>query len=398
MKINQNGFREYDARWLFEKDIDLEGITDLGKGLGTQIIKHTKKTNPRVIVGQDYRSYSEKIKKALTEGLVSTGCNVEDVGLALSPMVYFAQFNLNSDAIAMVTASHNENGLILMPGPAQAQQDIAEAMAPHLTDGQAILMQPGSFGTWVVSQALRQSGCTAELMFGESGTLPYLTRKQPDGSIAIVTRATRLPTGVYPYRRAEEAFAIFEQAYPAVERLTDGLDGALMNAGPIIHPPLILMNAGPIQHFDHWDIHNEGTQPAIRSVTDRLDDERIAVREAFRYGAPHFPLADHYDPAREEWMYGNAAHDRLVVSSHWRERLDLQTHRYMREDVQIGLAFIVSCGRAAGVATPVAAGLLAIAGGIVDEDLFENGRTLENVGLGGKTVNELRQIMHEGAK
>ena len=110
MKINQNGFREYDARWLFEKDIDLEGITDLGKGLGTQIINHTKKTNPRVIVGQDYRSYSEKIKKALTEGLISTGCNVEDVGLALSPMVYFAQFNLNSDAIAMVTASHNENG------------------------------------------------------------------------------------------------------------------------------------------------------------------------------------------------------------------------------------------------------------------------------------------------
>ena len=110
MKINQNGFREYDARWLFEKDIDLEGITDLGKGLGTQIINHTKKTNPRVIVGQDYRSYSEKIKIALTVGLVSTGCNVEDVGLALSPMVYFAQFNLNSDAIAMVTASHNENG------------------------------------------------------------------------------------------------------------------------------------------------------------------------------------------------------------------------------------------------------------------------------------------------
>ena len=110
MKINPNGFREYDARWVFEKDIDIEGITNLGKGLGTQIINHTKKNNPRVIVGHDYRSYSEKIKKALTEGLMSTGCNVEDVGLSLSPMVYFAQFNLNSDAIAMVTASHNENG------------------------------------------------------------------------------------------------------------------------------------------------------------------------------------------------------------------------------------------------------------------------------------------------
>ena len=110
MKINPNGFREYDARWVFEKEIDIEGITSLGKGLGTQIISHTKKNNPRVIVGHDYRSYSEKIKKALTKGLISTGCNVEDLGLSLSPMVYFAQFNLNSDAIAMVTASHNENG------------------------------------------------------------------------------------------------------------------------------------------------------------------------------------------------------------------------------------------------------------------------------------------------
>ena len=110
MKINPNGFREYDARWLYEKDIDLEGITNLGKGLGSQIIKHTNKTNPRVIVGHDYRSYSEDIKKALTNGLTSTGCNVEDIGLSLSPTVYFSQFNLNSDAIAMVTASHNENG------------------------------------------------------------------------------------------------------------------------------------------------------------------------------------------------------------------------------------------------------------------------------------------------
>ena len=110
MKINPNGFREYDARWLYEKDIDLKGITDLGKGLGSQIIKHTKKTNPRVIVGHDYRSYSEDIKKALINGLASTGCYIEDIGLSLSPTVYFAQFNLNSDAIAMVTASHNENG------------------------------------------------------------------------------------------------------------------------------------------------------------------------------------------------------------------------------------------------------------------------------------------------
>ena len=110
INIDPYGFREYDARWLYEKDINEEGITNLGKGLGTQIKIHTKKNNPRVIVGHDYRSYSEEIKSALKKGLISTGCFVEDVGLSLSPMVYFAQFNLDSDAVAMVTASHNENG------------------------------------------------------------------------------------------------------------------------------------------------------------------------------------------------------------------------------------------------------------------------------------------------
>ena len=110
IKIDPYGFREYDARWLYEKDINKEGITNLGKGLGTQIRLHTKKNNPRVVVGHDYRSYSEEIKSALKKGLISTGCQIEDVGLALSPMVYFAQFNLDADAVAMVTASHNENG------------------------------------------------------------------------------------------------------------------------------------------------------------------------------------------------------------------------------------------------------------------------------------------------
>jgi phosphomannomutase/phosphoglucomutase len=95
---------------LYPNDINLKGIEQLGKGLGTQIVKKTNKVNPRVVVGHDYRSYSEEVKTALKKGLISTGCNIEDIGLSLTPTVYFAQFKLNSDAIAMITASHNENG------------------------------------------------------------------------------------------------------------------------------------------------------------------------------------------------------------------------------------------------------------------------------------------------
>ena len=108
IKIDPLGFREYDARWLYPEKINLEGIKDVGKGFGTQITNKIK--NPRVTVGHDYRSYSEKIKKSFIEGLISTGCNVEDIGLCLSPTIYFSQFKLNTDAVAMVTASHNENG------------------------------------------------------------------------------------------------------------------------------------------------------------------------------------------------------------------------------------------------------------------------------------------------
>ena len=107
-KIDPLGFREYDARWLFPESINELGIETVGKGFGTQIISQIK--NPTVIVGHDYRSYSEKVKKNFTKGLLSTGCNVKDIGLCLSPTVYFSQFKLKSDAVAMITASHNENG------------------------------------------------------------------------------------------------------------------------------------------------------------------------------------------------------------------------------------------------------------------------------------------------
>ena len=107
-KIDPLGFREYDARWLFPESINEEGIESVGKGFGTQVISQIK--NPTVIVGHDYRSYSENVKRNFVKGLLSSGCNVKDIGLCLSPTVYFSQFKLNSDAVAMITASHNENG------------------------------------------------------------------------------------------------------------------------------------------------------------------------------------------------------------------------------------------------------------------------------------------------
>lgn len=286
--------------------------------------------------------------------------------------------------------------LIVCPTPATAQADIAGLLAPHLADGQVIFLPPGTFGSYLMARVVRDAGHKAEVAFAEAGTLPYLARMHGDREIAITTRATRLPTGVFPLRLKDKALEVIRRAYPSAEDAGDALSGALMNAGPIIHPPLITMNAGPIEHFEHWDIHNEGTQPSIRRVTDRLDAERIAVREALGYGAPHFPLADHYDNGRDEWMYGNLAHEKLTDSGDWREHLVLTEHRYMREDVAAGLAFLISAADWVGVPAPTATGLLAIGSAICDDDFRQSGRTLESLGLGALSRNEMQSLLQEG--
>jgi opine dehydrogenase len=302
-------------------------------------------------------------------------------------------------AVALVTDDLAEAvtgaELIVAPVPAFAQEDLARRLAPHLADGQVIYLPPGAFGSYLMTKVLRDNGCGADIAIAETGTLPWLTRMHGTGEVAITTRATRLPTGVFPARHSRRALAIINEAFPgAIEPVEDALSGALMNAGPIIHPPLILMNAGPIEHFDRWDIHKEGTQPLIRRVHDALDAERVAVREALGYGAPHFPLADHYNTS--DWMYGNLAHDKLVDSGDWHEHLDLMSHRYMTEDVAMGLAFLVSVGEWSGTPVPVAAGLLAIAGAATGNDFRRTGRTLERLGLQGTTREDMRALLQKG--
>jgi opine dehydrogenase len=287
--------------------------------------------------------------------------------------------------------------LILCPAPAFAQTDIARVLAPNLSDGQAVFLPPATFGTMIFAQAAHDAGNHAEVSFAETGTLPWLARKHSPFEVAITIRAKRLPVGVFPLKRANHALDVIGRAFPGViEPCGDALSGALMNAGPIIHPPLIVMNAGPIEHFERWDIHKEGTQAAIRRVTDALDAERIAVREGLGYGGPHFPLAHHYASEGEQWMYGRGSHDRLTDSGDWRERIVLTEHRYMREDLRLGLSLLGSAAELAGVATPLAFSFLAIGGAICGEDFLASGRTFESLGLGHLDRHELQTLLREG--
>jgi len=100
--VKPTGFREYDARWLLEKEINLMGVQALGMGLGTLISEMGVKKE--IVTGHDFRGYSASVKMALISGLLASGCKVHDIGLCMTPMAYFAQFALDVPCVAMVTA------------------------------------------------------------------------------------------------------------------------------------------------------------------------------------------------------------------------------------------------------------------------------------------------------
>lgn len=286
---------------------------------------------------------------------------------------------------------------IFCPVPAPAHPDIANRVAPHLKPGQVVHLPPGTFGTLVFARAAEKAGTASGVAFAESGTLPWLVRKHGFANLTISGRATRLPTGIFPLVLEAQALEALNKAFPGViEPCGDALSGALMNAGPIIHPPLIIMNAAPLEHFPAWDIHNEGTQPSVRRVTDALDAERIAVREALGYAGPHFPLADHYTDEGDEWMYGHGSHSDLTDSGDWREKIVLTEHRYMLEDVCCGLSLLVSAARLAGVPAPVAEGLMTIGGVICGQDFMQTGRPLSALGFAPSDRDGLQTFLKKG--
>src|SRR3978361_128785 len=119
-----------------------------------------------------------------------------------------------------------------------------------------------------------------------------------------------------------------------------------------------------------WSISNAGTftrkasrlRSGAQPMRSTPRDSRCAGRASLGYGAPHFPLANHYAGEGEEWMYGRGSHDRLTDSGDWRERIVLTEHRYMREDLRLGLSLLVSVAELAGGAAPLAKSFLAIGG------------------------------------
>lgn len=286
--------------------------------------------------------------------------------------------------------------VICCPTPAFAQEEIARQLGPHLEDGQVLFLSPGSLGSYLCGRIFEANGWWRDIAIAEPGTLPYLTRKTKSDEVLVSGHAVRLPVGVFPAAKTNQAAAVLKQLFPAVHAVENAMSIALLNVGPIIHSVLMLLNTAAIEHFDSWDIHNEGTTRSVKKLILAHDRERIELREALGFTSHHYPFSDHYDQSAEnEWMYGRRAHDDLVESESWRESLDFGD-RYIREDVKCNLALLCSIGDLCGVETPIADSLLQLIGVLAGENFSETGRTLENLGLADKAPGEIFTLLEKG--
>jgi opine dehydrogenase len=284
--------------------------------------------------------------------------------------------------------------VVVVPLPATSHDDLATQLVGRLTGREIVLLTPGTLGSYVLARGLARAGGALPLAFAETGTLPYLTRKTGPAVVAAPVRAANLPVGVFPASRSQAALERITALFPASRPCVDALDAALTNAGVVIHPPLVLVNAGSIDG-GRFDIHAAGTTGSARRLIDAVDGERIATRRGLGYPAPHYEQATLYDDARAaDGLYGAGARQKLVASGLWSEILTYE-HRYVSEDVVLGLTLFESAGRTAGVATPAISGLLGVFGALLGRDL-SGGRALDHLGLGDLTQREVLTLFQEG--
>jgi opine dehydrogenase len=284
--------------------------------------------------------------------------------------------------------------VVVVPLPATTHEDLAKHLAGRLSGREVVLLTPGTLGTFVLARGLARAGATLPLAFAETGTLPYLARKTGPASVSAPVRAANLPVGVFPAARAKPALERIGVLFPAARPCVDALDAALTNAGAVIHPPLVLVNAASID-AGRFDIHAAGTTASARALIDAVDAERLATRRWLGYPAPHYEQATLYDERRAaEGLYGAGARAKLVASGLWSELLTYE-HRYVSEDVALGLTLFESAGRTAGVPTPAISGLLGVFGALLGRNLA-GGRALDHLGLGDLTRREVLALLHDG--
>ncbi|MGE5630712.1 MAG: NAD/NADP octopine/nopaline dehydrogenase family protein [Caulobacteraceae bacterium] len=283
--------------------------------------------------------------------------------------------------------------LIFVVGPAYSTKPFAEVCKPYLKKGQIVLVCPGSCaGSIVFKNALGKAAMDEEYIIGETSTLPYAVRLTGPGKIHVFLK---LKAGVLisalPSKYTDQVKASVASIYPYMVPAKNVLQTSLQNANPIIHPVIALLNTALIERTKgDFCFYEDGVTESVGKLIEALDKERIAIGRALGFEIIPDPELGMLQGYMQEPTYGrgySGANGFKGIKAP--ASLD---YRYINEDVGYGLVFMAELGKQLEVPTPVADSMITIASTVMMRDYRkEKARTLESLGLGSCSLNELRE-------
>ncbi len=305
----------------------------------------------------------------------------------------FGELSLVTSDIAEAVA-HAQVIMVVLPSSAHA--DIAKITAPHLKDGQIVILHPGrTLGAIEFMKVVRDSGCTADITVAEAETFIYASRSDGPAQARIFRIKEAVPLAALPSIRNERVLKAIEHAYPQFIDGVDVLHTGLNNMGAIFHPALTLLNAGWIEatHGD-YQFYIDGVTPSVARVLEVLDRERVTVASSVgiraRTSLEWLKLA--YDTSGEdlhEAIHNQPGYYGIKAPA-------TLNHRYIFEDVPMSLVPIASLGMRYGVSVRGMESIIRLGSIIHRTDYWRRGRTVERLGLEQWSVSELTQFVKEG--
>ena len=286
--------------------------------------------------------------------------------------------------------------MIMVVVPSSAHADVARSVAPHLKDGQIIVLHPGrTCGTLEFVKALRDQGCTADVTVAEAETFIYASRSDGPAQARIFRIKEAVPLAALPATRTKVVLEAIQPAYPQFIDGGNVLNTGMNNMGAIFHPALTLLNAGWIEatHGD-YQFYIEGVTPSVARVLEELDRERVTVASSLglraRTGLEWLQMA--YNTIGEdlhEAIHNQPGYYGIKAPS-------TLNHRYIFEDVPMSLVPIASLGERFGVSVRGMDSIIRLACIVHRTDYWRRGRTVDKLGIGDLSVSELTRYVNEG--
>jgi len=284
---------------------------------------------------------------------------------------------------------------IMIVVPAMAHAELAEQMAPHLKDGAFVYLHPGAaLGALEFYCLIKKFGCRAEVTVSEIDILVYACRAEKAGVVNIMGIKQSLQLGTIPARRNAEALAPFQECFPQTRGVKNVLATTMAYGNAVLHPGPSLLNVSMIESKYDWRYYVDGFTPSIGAFTEKLDRERLEICKALDLECDS--IVEWLNKAYKltgktiaESTSGNPAYQEV------KGQKSMYT-RYVLEDIPNGLVPYIELARLFGVQTPCMDTMVQLAYLMMDEKEFPPKRTLERMGLGGISGEELKRFVTEG--